>query len=823
MNTINCILQEMKSIYNKDFLIIALVIIYASCASAIPAGRILIDDGWKFSHVADSLFINDRYDDSEWEKVSLPHDWSVLNDFNRDEPSGNDGGYLPTGKGYYRKMLDIPETMIGKPCDLYFEGAYMNSEVFVNGHRVGGHPYGYTSFRCNIGPYLKSGKNVIAVSVDNSMQKNSRWYSGSGLYRHVWIEPHEYVYIKPWSLQITTPRADAESGIVRINYSLINSNFDVIKNLIKLTVIIDISNNNGYKQILKDTVTIQPGEYEKYCSNEIQIDNPLHWSFEAPNLYTVGISLRLNDKTIEKETDKFGFRTIEFSADKGFRLNGKSINISGACLHHDNGILGAASYDDAEIRKVKLIKDAGFNAVRTSHNPPAPAFLAACDSIGLLVIDEAFDGWKEAKNQYDYSILYDNWWDKDVSAMVERDRNHPSIICWSIGNEIIERKSPDAVKMAHNLVSKCKELDHTRPVTSALAAWDQDWEIYDPLAAQHDIVGYNYMIHKAESDHERVPSRIIWQTESYPRDAFSNWKMVNEHPYVIGDFVWTGIDYIGESGIGRHYYEGDPEGEHYHRPLWPWHNSCCGDIDIIGERKPVSNYREMLYSSTPKLYMSVREPDGYNGKIKETLWGTYPTSESWNWPGHEGKPIEIEVISNYPEVEFFQNGKSIGKKPTSLDTEYKAIFTIPYSIGSIKAIALDKDGNKTDSVILSTSGKPYAIRLKSDKDYLGESSQSLAYVIAEIVDKDEFPVTNADIPVVFVVHGDAEVIATGSADPKDPRGYYHNDRITYAGKAMGVIKRAKKDRDGKNYKDIVVTVQSNGLKSGKLILKNSDK
>lgn len=817
----------MKSIYNKGFLAIVMIIIYASYVSAIPTGRILIDrrilidTGWKFSHIADSLFINAAYDDSEWEKVSLPHDWSVLNDFSRDEPSGNDGGYLPTGKGYYRKTLDIPETMIGKPCDLYFEGAYMNSEVFVNGHKVGGHPYGYTSFRCNIGPYLKSGKNVIAVSVDNSMQKNSRWYSGSGLYRHVWLAPHEYVYIKPWSLQITTPKADAESGIVRFNYSVINKDFDVIQSPIKLPVTMDICNNNGYKRTINDTVAIQPGEYEKYCSNEILIDHPLLWSFEDPNLYTVEISLKLNDKTIEKETDKFGFRTIEFSADRGFRLNGQNINISGACLHHDNGILGAASYDDAEIRKVKLLKDAGFNAVRTSHNPPAPAFLAACDSIGLLVIDEAFDGWKAAKNQYDYSILYDNWWDKDVSAMVERDRNHPSIICWSIGNEIIERKSPDAVKMAHNLASKCRELDPTRPVTSALAAWDPDWEIYDPLAAQHDIVGYNYMIHKAESDHERVPSRVMWQTESYPRDVFSNWKMVNAHPYVIGDFVWTGIDYIGESGIGRHYYEGDPEGEHYHRPLWPWHNSCCGDIDILGERKPVSHYREMLYNSKPKLYMAVREPDGYNGKIKETLWGTYPASESWNWPGHEGKPIEVEVISNYPEVEFFQNDKLIGKKSTSLDTEFKAIFTVPYSRGSIKAISLDKDGNKTDSVILSSSGKPYAIRLISDKDYLGESSQSLAYVVAEIVDKDGLSVTNANIPVMFEVHGDAEVIATGSADPKDPRGYYHIDRVTNAGKALGIIKRSEMNKI--NNKDIVVTVKSKGLKSGYLILKNSDK
>lgn len=803
----------MKRIISASLLSVFL----SSNVNAITQGRILIDSDWRFSTVADSLFHTPDFNDSAWQPVSLPHDWSVLHDFNRDEPAGNDGGYLPTGKGWYRKTIDIPQSMAGKPCFIYFEGVYMNSEVFCNGHRVGGHPYGYTSFRCDIGKYLKPGKNVIAVSVDNSRQKNSRWYSGSGIYRHVWIEPHGQMYVKPWSLHVTTPVVSSEKGVARIDFAMVDSSHDRSDSPITVPVDISIKGPDGYSRSVSDSVRIMPGETVKYCNHEISVSNPRLWSPESPAIYTISVSIQAPDGEYETETETFGFRKIEYSADKGFLLNGEKMMINGACLHHDNGILGAASYDDAEIRKARLMKEAGFNAVRTSHNPPAPAFLSACDSLGLFVIDEAFDGWKAAKTPHDYSELYDEWWDSDVSSLVERDRNHPSIICWSIGNEIIERKSPEAVRMAGELASKCRTLDNTRPVTSALASWDADWEIYDPLAACHDIVGYNYMIHKAESDHQRVPSRTIWQTESYPRDAFINWTMVNDNPFIIGDFVWTGIDYIGESGIGRHYYDGDPEGEHYHRPLWPWHNSCCGDVDIIGQRKPISHYRDMLYNEAPKIYMAVREPDGYKGKIKETLWGTYPTVESWNWPGHEGKPIEIEVISNYPAVELYKDGNLIDKKFTDRSTEFKAVFVLPYQAGEISAAAIDSAGNRKETTRLVTSGKPHAIRLYSDKPVIAPTSQSLAYITAEIVDKKGNRVADAELPLKFTVEGDAEIIATGSGNPTDPKGYFRNERTSYSGYALGVVKH-KGSSAGKRNRPVTVKVSSPGLKNGSITL-----
>lgn len=376
----------------KYLFVLLLVFTSKHVCEANSVNRVLLDSDWLFTQKEYPGFEKADFDASGWKRVSLPHDWSVLSDFNKDEPSGNDGGYLPTGKGWYRKTINVTSEMAGKPTDIYFEGVYMNSTVYVNDKKVGGHPYGYTSFRCEIGKELKAGENVIAVMVDNSRQKNSRWYTGSGIYRHVWLEPHQNIYIKPWSMRITTPTVSDNKGIARIDFTIIDTEANDIKKDTKLPVYVSIGNKS-----ITDNVIVKPGETAKHCTYEIAIENPNLWSPESPALYEVNVTISLPNGTKETETEKIGFRKFEYSADKGFILNGKPVEISGACVHHDNGILGAASYDDAEIRKVRLLKNAGFNAVRTSHNPPAPAFLYACDSIGLLVIDEVFDGWKAEK------------------------------------------------------------------------------------------------------------------------------------------------------------------------------------------------------------------------------------------------------------------------------------------------------------------------------------------------------------------------------------------------------------------------------------------
>ena len=444
------------------------------------------------------------------------------------------------------------------------------------------------------------------------------------------------------------------------------------------------------------------------------------------------------------------------------------------------------AFDDAEIRKVHLMKEAGFNLIRTSHNPTTRAFLDACDSIGMLVIGEVFDGWRTQKNPYDYSTLIDSCYREDIHAMVLRDRNHPSIISWSIGNEVIERKELRVVQTARQLKAAILECDKTRPVTEALCAWDRDWEIYDPHFEVLDVAGYNYMIFKHKSDHERDPKRVMWQTESYPRDAFRNWATVHDNVYVVGDMVWTGLDYLGESGIGRYYYEGDRPGESFAPGGQPdWHGTYCGDVDVTGWRKPISHYRDILWNDHNDLYMAVKEPDGYHGKIHETMWSVWPTWPSWTWPGWEGKSVEVEVYTKAPEVKLYLNDKLIDTKKVSRETQYKAVFSLPYEAGTLRAEA----GGK--SVSLATAGKPARLQLTTDKKVITANGQSLAYITVEVVDKEGRLCPEAAIPCEAVVKGQGQLMAFASADMKDREPYTSPKVTTWKGRAMLVVRSGK--------------------------------
>lgn len=768
----------------------------------------LIDDDWQFR-----LTVNDRGEklESGWTDVDLPHDWSVLNDFDASASPGNDGGYLTAGRGVYRKVIDVSAGALdGRHTAIRLDGAYMNAEVAVNGHVVGKRPYGYSPATYDITPYLHAGENEITVDVDNSAQKNSRWYSGSGIYRHVWLLNTGDVAVRPESVFVTTPQVSEDASAVNLELAVENRSPRAGDITVKATIL----DGEGRKVDAVSATVAVPAGSEAAAQLRFPPKRLALWSPDAPALYETQVELLEGNKVVDTFTQTFGVRSIAYSAEDGFLLNGKPLLLTGSCVHHDNGLLGARSYDAAEARKVRLLKQAGFNAVRTSHNIPSEAFLDECDRQGLLVIDEAFDGWRDSKTPHDYAELFDQWWDKDVDAMVLRDRNHPSIMCWSIGNEVMERKKLEVVTTARKLTDRCRSLDPTRPVTSALASWDSDWGIYDPLAAVHDIVGYNYMIHKSEEDHQRVPDRVMWQTESYPRDVFANWVKVNDTPYIIGDFVWTGIDYLGESAIGRFYYEGDSEGEHYHRDQWPWHAAFCGDIDLIGERKPVSYYRDMLYNpDRVKLYMAVREPDGYYGKIKETQWGTYPTWESWTWPGHEGKPIEVEVLSHYDKVRLYLDGKLVGEMPTTRAEGFRAVFTMPYQPGTLQACGVDSEGVEKERVAIETAGKPAALRLRADRNVIAADNQDLVYVTAEIVDSKGRVVPNASDRIAFTVSGAGTIEATGSADIKDTEGYHRTDRNAWKGRAMAIVKSTH--RPGK----IVLRATAPSLKSASITLR----
>lgn len=743
----------------------------------------LFDSDWRFKVGDYPDAVSASFNDKSWRSVCLPHDWSIEGRVDSNAPSGNDGGYYPTGIGWYRKNFTLAKDYKENKIGLYFEGVYMDSEVYVNGKKVGGHPYGYSSFFVDITPYVRSGRNVIAVRVDNSHQKNCRWYSGSGIYRHVWMVSTNPIHIAHQGIAVSTQRVSDGKAVIRVKATLCNETGT------DRSVELGIETLDKNRKKVADIAAVAdlPAGGSKEICKDITIVRPDLWDVDSPALYDAVISVKENGRVIDETTQSFGIRTITYSADTGLLLNGREIKLYGGCLHHDNGMLGAAAFDRAEERKVKLMKSAGFNALRTSHNIPSEAFLDACDRLGILVIDEAFDGWRESKNKYDYSTLFDKWWKQDIESMVLRDRNHPSIFCWSIGNEVIERKKLEVVTTARKLAEHVRSLDPTRPVTSALASWDKDWEIYDPLAAVHDIVGYNYLLQKAPADHQRVPSRVIMQTESYPRDAFENWRLVTGNKYIIGDFVWTALDYLGESGIGRYYYEGETPGEHYQHNQFPWHGAYCGDIDITGWRKPISHYREMLYNTNKKLYMAVREPDGYHGKIKETLWSVWPTWESWNWIGHEGKKIQVEVCSRYPIVRLYQDGKLLGAAPTDSAHQFKAVFNVDYKPGVLMAAGVES-GREVETTVLQTAGVPASIKLTADTETLKADGEDLVFVTVEIKDKDGITVPDAANECKIEVTGAGTMAATGSADMKSTISYVSPVQKIWKGRAMVVVR-----------------------------------
>ncbi len=756
----------MKKILITTMLVIAAISVSAQRLRVGELGsgmtkKQLFDFGWQFTY------------NGKTQSVDLPHDWDIFEGPNAGKgATGTGGGWFEAGKGEYRKKFRVESLELrDKLVKLHFEGVYQKAEVYVNGKKAGQHHYGYTPFTVDVTPYLYKDKreNEVVVKVDNSEQPNCRWYSGSGIYRHVWLETMPTLHIAENGIFITTPEVNADKAQVQVDVTVQNES-QADRNA---TVVV------GSAQLM---VAVKAGE-SKTVSTTIFVKNPHLWSPESPTLYEAKVELKEASTVIDNATAKYGIRSFSFDVENGFMLNGKKVLINGACVHHDDGVLGAMAFDDAEIRKVRQMKEAGFNLIRTSHNPTTRAFLDACDSLGMLVIDEAFDGWRTQKNPYDYSTVIDSCYREDIRAMVQRDRNHPSVISWSIGNEVIERKDIRVVYTARQMKQAILEWDQTRPVTEALCAWDNDWEIYDPHAEVLDVVGYNYMIFKHASDHERDPKRIMWQTESYPRDAFKNWAVVNDFPYVVGDIVWTGLDYLGESAIGRYYYEGEKPGEHWFDGGFPeWHGAYCGDVDITGWRKPISHYREMLWNKDTPLYMAVKEPNGYYGDIKTTMWSVWPTWESWTWPGWEGKPIEVEVYTKAPEVKLYLNDQLIDTKQVSRETEFKAVFTVPYKAGTLRAEA---DGK---SVTLKTAGEPARLRLTPDRTVMAADGQSLTFVTVEVIDKNGWVCPNTPIDCEAIVKGQGQLLAFASADLKDTEPYTSPHVKTWKGRALLVVR-----------------------------------
>lgn len=773
------------------------------------------DRNWRFSLQATGTASSSNFDDSQWRVLNLPHDWAVEGSFSKDNPSGTGGGALPGGLGWYRKTFRIDDANTHHLYYICFDGVYMNSEVFVNGHSLGVRPYGYISFRYDMTPYLnRKGNNVVAVKVDNSRQPNSRWYSGCGIYRHVYLLRVNDIHVAQDGTQITTPLISDQKATVNIAVRIQNDR----RTAGKAIVVNEVFDAQG-RHVATSKASVLLAKALTENVQTMQIAHAQMWSIERPSLYRVVTSVKMGGSVVDRYESSFGIRTIKFDAQKGFFLNGKNMKINGVCNHHDLGCLGAALNDVALHRQLKMLKEMGCNAIRCSHNPPAPELLNMCDSMGLVVMDEAFDMWHRKKSAYDYGNFFDQWYARDLTDLVVRDRNHPCVIMWSIGNEILEQwnnANADTLSLeqanmilnfGHKEIQQAKQdkmnvnslltkrladivkgLDNTRPVTAACNEPSPNNNLFQSGAL--DIVGINYHNKEVLEVPQNFPGKPFVITESVsalqtrgyykmPSDssyicpdrwdkpyedptfacsAYDNchvpwgstheetWDIVKHHPYISGQFIWTGWDYIGEP---------TPYG-------WPARSSYFGIVDLAGFPKDAYYMYQSEWTQKNVLHL-------------------FP---HWNWT--EGQKVDMwAYYNNADEVELYINGKSQG---ISRKTEhcYHALWHCIYEPGVVKVVAR-KDGKTVGEQTIRTAGTPAAIRLTTDSRKLKSNGTDLSFVSVEIVDKEGNLCPNADNLVHFDVQGAAFIAGVDNGSQTSMEHFKDNKRHAFYGKCLVVL------------------------------------
>jgi beta-galactosidase len=715
--------------------------------------------------------------------VDLPHDWAVedygvqdsmrTGPFLKDQEMGDDVGYLRGGTGWYRKTFQLEEKEKEKVVFLHFDGVQTEMKLWVNGSYVGEHVYGYTPFYFDITPWLNRAgtPNNIAIQVVNP-GKNSRWYNGSGIYREVRLSLLNPVFLDIWGMGIQTYNTTDSESDVSVDLKYTNQSGEEVDFTLRTEIFSPSGRRVGIQE-LKGNSGPNGGGTRRI---EFSITNPQMWSPDHPALYTARATLIRGKEIMDRAVSTFGIRSILYSSEKGFLLNGKEILLKGACMHHDNGLLGAAAFKRAEERRVEVMKRNGYNAIRTSHNPPSDAFLDACDRLGMLVIDESFDMWEQPKRPNDYHLHFKQWWERDLQAMLMRDRNHPSVIMWSFGNEVRERANEPGIELARKMISVIRSIDPARPITQAICGfWDnpgKSWDASAPAFELLDIGGYNYQWQNYESDHEKYPDRIMFGSESVPMEAYENWHLVETLPYVIGDFVWTGLDYIGESGIGHSLLtEDNGQGGSFLMP-WPWYVSWCGDIDITGNKKPQSYYRDVLWGES-NLEILVHEPIPPGTSEKISFWGWPREHRHWNWEVPTGTPLVAHVYTRYPAVRLELNGALIGEQQLSDTSRLTAIFTVPYETGELRAIGI-RNGVEMEEAVLRTSGPVTGLQLIPEKESIAPGPGEIGFVQLIATDKNGEVVPGSEIPVIIRVSGEGTLLSAGSGSPlaqgslKDP-------------------------------------------------------
>jgi beta-galactosidase len=764
--------------------IVSLACFFVLMPSRSPAAPARItedfDANWLFSKGDFAAAMMPGFDDGAWRKLNVPHDWSIEGPFSAEYGSGN--GFVPGGIGWYRKHFRLDPAQKGKLVAIEFDGVYDWSEVWVNGYLVGGRPYGFESFQYDLTPYLKwdSADNVVAVRVDHSRFADSRFYTGSGIYRNVRLCITDPLRIAHWGTSVTTPKITSGLAVVRIettieNHSAGEKGFSLQSDIVAADGKIVASLTVSKSAAANSAQTL---------AEEIKVPQPQLWSLESPVLYTLRSSVKSGETVVDETETPFGIRTAVFDPDKGFSLNGVSIKIKGVCIHHDAGSLGAAVPDKVLERRLRLLKDLGVNAIRTSHNPPDPELLDLCDRLGFVVMDEAFDEFTPSKNKwvagwnvgvpthFGYGEMFAQWSVTDISDMVRRDRNHPSIVLWSIGNEVDYANDPfsdpvlgkdykpgnppatELVKCAAPLVVAVKSLDRTRPVTAALANVLMSNAVGLPELL--DAVGYNYQEARYAADHAKYPKRIIYGSENL--HVYRAWQAVLNNDYIAGQFLWTGIDYLGEA------------------KAWPNRASDFGLLDLCGFKKPIGWFRQSLWSEKPMVYVCASNS---NGGRKG-----FAGAETWNWPANSN--VDVLCFTNCPEVTLTLNGKVIGTKKSSEAVNGILKWQVPFESGTLKAVG-QANGQDVCDFALHTAGAPSRIELLPDSTQLHADGKDVCQVEYRIVDANGVRVPDADAEVKFDLSGPAKIIGIGNGDLDNSENCQGDTHRTFQGRGLAIL------------------------------------
>jgi len=751
------------------------------------------DENWSFKK--DNIMAGPEkvsFDTSSWRKVNVPHDWSIedlpnqtpgsiIGPFSKEAVSGHHTGYTVGGTAWYRKTFTLSTLEQEKNVYILFDGVYMNSDVWINGHHLGNHPNGYTSFYYNLTPYLlPSGKeNVIAVQVKNE-GVNSRWYTGSGIYRHVWLYIVNPIHVDVWGVNVSTPKVTSSLAEVQLTTTILNEG----KTNKEITLNTNLIDAKGKIAGTTKSNVMLATNGKTQVNQKINIVNPKLWSPETPQLYKAQTTVFVDGKQQDNLITTFGVRDIKIDAKQGLVINGRRVILKGGCIHHDYGPLGSAAIDRAEERKIELLKTNGFNAIRCSHNPPSQTFLDICDRMGMLVIDEAFDMWLRSKTTDDYHLYFEKWWNKDLTNMILRDRNHPSIVLWSIGNEVPDRADSTGLATRKKLVQRVRELDPTRKITEAICRTPQ-WDKKTPAIFQDlDVAGYNYQFEKYEPSHKEFPDRVIVGTETFAEQALENWEMVKANPYVLGSFVWTAIDYIGEVGCGIYGYT--TKKDEMINVEWPTFTAKCGDFDITGNKNPASYYRDVVWDRS-KIEMFVKSSKPENMFLFKTRWGWSNEQKSWTWPGKENQKMNVSVYTRCQTVKLELNGKLIGEQKVP-DKSITVTFELPYEPGTLVAKGY-MDGKEVASTVLKTTGQPVAIRLKADRTKIKANPNALSYVSVEVVDAGGNVVPYTDnIEINYTISGNGEIVGVGNGNTEDLSSFQQPNKKVFQGKGQVIIR-----------------------------------